>query len=437
MTKQTKQLIALIVLVVLAGGFAVWRLDLLGGDAPPPAPATDPAAGGAPAAPGGPVNPGGDPAATPGGQPATPGQTPQTQTTDLEIPDEVKLNPPRYEWPMKRGGANDIPDPRFPVFDPLRVQNIDVVDPDRKKYIEQLRQEWVLDGITITIQERLKIDKTGKPMIGESVMEPKPVYELVPQLDDNKLPVYGPDGEVVLVKRPMYEKDEDGKLVMMDDLDDQGNPRRDARGNVIRVPKPVYEQKVDKDGNPVFENGEPVWVMQPKYRNGHRVVKKIPLILPRQKIVDGKPQFDENGKPELVYAPIYVQALDSEGKPKFVNGEPVYEMIQKKDEDGNLEYDDSDKPVMVPKPKMVEDQTPQTEVVPVKEAWFKDQIRPFRELDRLTNTRFTIAKIFEDRVYKQEGSGEIRVRSGVDLIGDTGAQITLFLADDSRHEKGD
>lgn len=434
MNKQTKQLIALIGLVVVAGIVAVWRLDLLGSDDPVPPP---PPAGGDQAAAGGPANPAGPTPtpAQPGGQPAGPGNAPVTQQQDLDIPDEAKLVPARYDWPVKGGGASDIPDPRFPVFDPLHVQNIDVVDPTRKEYIEKLKEEWVLDGITITTQERLKIDNTGKPMIGESVMEPKPETRLVPQLDENGMPIYGPDGEVVLVKQIVYETDENGNVVMMDDLDDEGNPRRDARNNVIKVPKPVYVQKRDKNGKPeVDEDGNPVWVMQPKYRAGRRVIKKVPLILPRQKLVDGVPQFDENGNPILVYEQIYEQELDADGKPKFENGKPVYKMIQKKDEAGNPVFDESGKPEMAPKPKMVEDQTPQTEVVPVKEAWFKDRLRPYRELDRLTNTRFTIERIFEERVYNQEGSTEFRVRSGVDLLGDTGARITLFLADDNRYD---
>ncbi|MBZ0135797.1 MAG: hypothetical protein K8I27_05450 [Planctomycetes bacterium] len=432
MDKKTKQLVILVVLIVVAGGVAVWRLGLFGGDdAPPPAPAPAPVADAGTPTPV-PTNPTGEPTpAQPGG---APGQTPLTQNQDLDIPAEVTISPARYQWPIKRGGATDLPDRNFPVFDPLHVQNIDVVDPDRKKYIEQLRAEWILDGITVTTQQRLKIDATGKPMLGESIMEPKPQYVLVPQLDENKQPVYGADGQIVMVKQPVYEM-KDGKVVMMDDLDDEGNPRRDESGKVIQVPKPEYVQAVDKNGNPKYDNnGEPVWEMQEKYRDGRRVVKMVPLILPRQVIVDGQPQFDDNGKPVLETEQVYEPMLDRNGKPVFENGEPVYIKVQKKDEDGKPVVDENGKPVMVPKKKMVPDKTPQTEVVEVIEAWFTGKPRPFRELDRLTNTRFTIEKIFTERVYQQEGSGDKRVRSGVDLLGDTGARITLFLADDSRHD---
>lgn len=87
------------------------------------------------------------------------------------------------------------------------------------------------------------------------------------------------------------------------------------------------------------------------------------------------------------------------------------------------------------KPKLGPDGEPIMEVRLVLEAMFKDRRRPYRVKDRLTNTRFTIKEIFTSRVYKIEGSDEIMIRDGVDLIGDTGANITLFLTDDTRYEK--
>ena len=355
---------------------------------------------------------------------------PETQTQDLEIPDKVSLSPARYDWPIKRGGATDIPDARFPIFDPLKVQNIDVVDPGRREYIERLREDWILNGITITKQQRLKIDANGQPMLGESVMEPKPIYEHIPQTDEYGQPIFGPDGKAVMLRRTVYEVDEEGKVVMIEDLDAEGNPRRDELGNVIRVPKPVYQQAKDENGNLKFDkDGNPVWVMQPKYRNGRRVVKMLPLIVKRQVIIDGVPQTDrETGEPILVDEQVYEQEADRDGKPLFRNGEPVYVKVQEKDENGELIFDESGKPVMVPKKKMVPDRTPQTEVVEVIEAWFKDKARPYRELDRLTNTRFTIEKIFLSRV-TENNDGDKRVRAGVDLLGDTGAKITLFLGE--------
>lgn len=443
MNKQTKQLVVLIVLVVALGGVAAWNFGVFGGDDPAPAPATDPAAAGPAAA--GPANPTGQPAGQPAAQPsqpgqpaAAPGQAPQTVVQDLEIPEEVVITPPRYDWPVRRGGADDIPDPRFPIFDPLKVQNIDVVDPDRKKYIEQLKEEWVLDGITVTVQKRVKIDDTGKPMIGESVMEPKPATRMVPQLDEYGLPVFGPDGQAVLVEEVIYDRDAEGNPILIPAINELGEFDIDDAGNVKKVPKPKYVQAKDEDGNPVYDNrGNPVWEMQPMYRNGRRVVKRVPLKIPRQLMSpDGEPLRDANGKPIIEWVQAYEQATDSEGKLRFdQDGNPVWVMETVRDESGEVVMEDG-KPKMVPKMRMVADNTPQTEVVPVKEAWFKEKVRPFRELDRLTNTRFTIQEIFIERVYV-DGNGERRVRSGVDLLGDTGAKITLFLADDSRYEKED
>jgi hypothetical protein len=245
MSKQTKQLIALIGLVVVAGGIAAF--NFLGGDDSPPPPATDaaatptptptPAAGPAPA---------GGPAATPGAQP---GAAPVVVEQDLDIPEPVKPTMPRYKWPWPDGKGYTPGPNEAASFDPLLVQNIDVVDPKRREYIETLKTEWVLVGFLETTQE--------VPVLGE----------------------------------------------------------------------------------------------------------------------DGKPVMDENGRPK-------------------------------------------------------------TEVKRVLEAWFKDKRRPYREKDRLTNTRFTIEKIFLDRVYVSESGADFKIRSGVDLLGDTGAKLTIFLADDDRHESG-
>lgn len=67
----------------------------------------------------------------------------------------------------------------------------------------------------------------------------------------------------------------------------------------------------------------------------------------------------------------------------------------------------------------------------VLEVWFKGYRRPFREGDRLPNTRFVIKRIFKDRVYKSEDGTQMSLRSGVEFESDTGATWTIFL--DEKH----
>lgn len=243
MDKQTKQLILLVGLIVVAGGIAAFVF--LGGEdtsAPPP-----PATGTEPTPTPTPSGEGTQPA--PSGATAAPGATPVVVEQDLEIPEPVKPTMPRYKWPWPDGKGHTPGPDELAAFDPLLVQNIDVVDPERREYIETLKKEWVLVGIMETTQE-------------------------VPVLDEN-----------------------------------------------------------------------------------------------------GKPVMDENGNPR-------------------------------------------------------------TEVKRVLEAWFLDKRRPYREKDRLTNTRFTIEKIFLNRKYVSESGMDFKIRSGVDLAGDTGAKLTIFLADDDRYDAG-
>ncbi|MCB9894774.1 MAG: hypothetical protein H6839_10010 [Planctomycetes bacterium] len=243
MDKQTKQLAVLGGLVVIGGLVAAWQFGLFGGGEPEK-PKTDPAAAaGTPT----PTAPGGEPAPTtpsnPGGAQGVPGgPAPQTQDVDLDIPEPVVIPMPRYRWQWDNGGWEwenkpDI-DRKSLAYDPLWVQNIDVVDPKRKEYIDNLKQEWVLDGLSETMQR-----------------------------------------------------------------------------------------------------------------------------------------------------------------------------VQTKDAEGNITEEDR----------------------PVLEAWFRGKKRPYGEKDRLTNTRFTIEKIFKNRVYQSEGSSDFKVRSGVDLAGDTGAKLTIFVGDDGRY----
>lgn len=178
MNKQQKQLIVLVVLIVVGGGVAAWQLKLFGGEEPTQAPASNVGAL--------PIGNNPNPAATGtnpnvgiGGQPAaaaaavkskyeTPGQIPTREV--LVVPTYAwPVNPPDSgeNWEKERGRA-------FWQYDPLFVQNLDVVEPDRKKYIDELRAQWVLDGIT-EMEHIVKVeikDAEGKPVLDA---EGKPV----------------------------------------------------------------------------------------------------------------------------------------------------------------------------------------------------------------------------------------------------------------------
>lgn len=176
MNKQQKQLIVLVVLIVVGGGVAAWQLKLFGGDDPAPAPPSNvgPLQIGNNPNPSANPNPGAgsNPNVGVGGQPAsaaaavkskyeTPGQIPTkesvvvpTYTWTVNAPDSGE------NWEKERGRA-------FWQYDPLFVQNLDVVEPDRKKYIDELRAQWVLDGITemehiVKVEEK---DEQGKPIL--------------------------------------------------------------------------------------------------------------------------------------------------------------------------------------------------------------------------------------------------------------------------------
>lgn len=176
MNKQQKQLIALVVLIVVAGGFAVWRLGLLGGDEPAVVPGTNTTPVDTAANP----NPGANPNPATGtnpnigaGGPAAPakplvkdkheapGVLPTRESVVLTEYDwTVKAPDSGENWEKERGRA-------FWQYDPLFVQNLDVVEPDRKKYIDELRAQWVLDGIT-EMEHIVKVevkDAEGKPVL--------------------------------------------------------------------------------------------------------------------------------------------------------------------------------------------------------------------------------------------------------------------------------
>lgn len=64
----------------------------------------------------------------------------------------------------------------------------------------------------------------------------------------------------------------------------------------------------------------------------------------------------------------------------------------------------------------------------IYEVWFKDKESPFRVGDRLTDTRFTITKIFRNRHSKDAKGDDQHMGEGIVLTGDTGSTLVLWLA---------
>jgi hypothetical protein len=161
MNKQQKQLIVLVVLIVVGGGVAAWQLKLFGGDTPPNTTASNVGAINIAANP----NPGAGPTPGPGANPnLTVGAAGQAGTqgaaaavvskyqTPGELPAKETVVVPTYTWTVSAPDSGENWEKErgraFWQYDPLFVQNLDVVEPDRKKYIDELRAEWILDGIT-------------------------------------------------------------------------------------------------------------------------------------------------------------------------------------------------------------------------------------------------------------------------------------------------
>lgn len=186
MNKQTKQLAILGGLVVVAGIVAYFFV--LKPKEPTPTPAANtpaPAAAAttpnaAPTAPGQP-----NAAPAPAG---TPGAAPVAVLEPLPMPKDEPLPVISYTWvhPMVEkgtpiGGFNfDWKKNGALVFDPMHVQNLDVVAPERRLYIEKIRTEWVIEGITITPQMVLKVNDKGEPELdekGQKQYEKKDVKE--------------------------------------------------------------------------------------------------------------------------------------------------------------------------------------------------------------------------------------------------------------------
>lgn len=93
------------------------------------------------------------------GKPPEPGPEGSWVILDQPTPTETNVEEADHAW-----SSND---------DPLWVANIDVVDPTRSKYVEELRagisEERAaaekLDGITVTIRRTRLIDEEGRPIL--------------------------------------------------------------------------------------------------------------------------------------------------------------------------------------------------------------------------------------------------------------------------------
>lgn len=167
MSKQNKQLIALVGLIVVAGIVAYFMV--FRGDTPPPPPPADNTAPPTPAgpAPAAPATPG-QPAPAPAGGAAAP----VVSNEPLPMPKDEPLPVVTYSWKVagKLGGLDhDRKDPKIEQpFDPMHVQNLDVVAPERQQYIARIKADWVIEGITITPQMIVKKNAKGEAELDEN-----------------------------------------------------------------------------------------------------------------------------------------------------------------------------------------------------------------------------------------------------------------------------
>ncbi len=178
--KNKRNLIILVGLIVVGGGVAAWQFGLFKSDPPPVAPPAPPA----PAV-----------ATTPpvAGAPGTPGQpAPVVVVQDLPIPEKVPIRVTTYTWPVKAPADSRgwiPPEGGKYAYDPFLVQNIEVVDPDRAKYIDQIRNDWVPDGISETwqwVQYRYPLpllDDKGDPILDDEG-NPKPDPDKPPRIEE-------------------------------------------------------------------------------------------------------------------------------------------------------------------------------------------------------------------------------------------------------------
>lgn len=144
MDKQKKQLIILVVLLAGLGGFALYQFGVFDGE-PEPAPQQQKSA-----------EAGAEPAAPPA--PAGSAGAPVVADQDLELPTELfEFKAKEYLWTPavgREGGGRDWEpgEGELLPFDPLRVKNVDIVNPELRRYIDEVKKNWVVVGITRTWQ---------------------------------------------------------------------------------------------------------------------------------------------------------------------------------------------------------------------------------------------------------------------------------------------
>jgi hypothetical protein len=118
--------------------------------------------------------------------PVTPGPAGVTRTEEkeeLDMPPVVSVAPRVYRWHEEapRGARHwQMSMDEAMLFDPLLVKNRDVVDPGRRDYIQRIKNEWVLTGITHTWRWVTLVDEEGRPLLdehGEPMREYRKVWE--------------------------------------------------------------------------------------------------------------------------------------------------------------------------------------------------------------------------------------------------------------------
>jgi len=160
MNKQKKQLIILGALVLVAGIVAV--VSLSGGDSTPKKDPKKKETAKAPPAKG-PAAPKGAPKGAP--DPAAAAAEAE-RTTPQPLPAAVDRFFDRgFTW---RIGEDNLDGNGLIAYDPMHVQNLEVVEPGRRKYIENFRKAWQIEGVTETHQMVTHRDAEGRPLKDEA-----------------------------------------------------------------------------------------------------------------------------------------------------------------------------------------------------------------------------------------------------------------------------
>jgi hypothetical protein len=100
----------------------------------------------------------------------------------LPLPADSPVSYQATAWPEPiAGGIDHTTGLNMPLpYDPLRIQNIDVVDPGRRAYLDQIRNDWKLLGITETWRWVTVLDARGEPKLdahGRTQREYRQVWE--------------------------------------------------------------------------------------------------------------------------------------------------------------------------------------------------------------------------------------------------------------------